>query len=469
MLFGLFVPCFLLFRCLFCHSSPAAQCALAPRADSARAQPAATDAAPIAIVSLDSKNPDAAAKVTGALEVSQGRAVIVASGTITSGSQTTEVVLPHRGVLRVCASTTVKLAADSSVPAGETPGLMMAMDHGALEMSFATSAAAGRNADFLMTPDFRILIGGPGAAEIKVRLGQHGDTCVDNAGVNAPYVLVTSVFDGGNYRVQPGQRVMFEHGSLREVVDNEKEPCGCPPPLHPGTNEFPVAQSAGLAPLPKPAPNAVSSSTSTTAAGARAAGLQQRRPRGKARGRSNSGSQRSRTKPEAKKKPGFFGGIGNSSGASSARNKFSSSTLVPERLRAGRNRFSRSLFREFVHAVALTSEPEDRLVRKLSKALCALLTLPELSADPISESRVEKEDVLELLEVLLELEVLSVEVLRLWCCRLSAVMRCYWSAGWSVGRLRVRHVARTDGAEEAQHILPQGADAVVAGCVAGGG
>jgi hypothetical protein len=159
----------------------------------------------------------------------QGKAVIAASGTVTSGSQTTEVVLPHRGVLRVCASTTVKLAADSSVPAGETPGLMMAMDHGAVEASFAT----GRNSDILLTPDFRILIGGPGAAEVKVRLGQHGDTCVDNAGppVNAPYVLVSSVFDGGDYRVQPGQRVMFQHGSLREVVDNEKEPCGCPPPL----------------------------------------------------------------------------------------------------------------------------------------------------------------------------------------------------------------------------------------------
>ena len=29
--------------------------------------------------------------------------------------------------------------------------------------------------------------------------------------------------------MQPGQRVMFQHGSLHEVVDQEKEPCGCPP------------------------------------------------------------------------------------------------------------------------------------------------------------------------------------------------------------------------------------------------
>jgi len=96
-----------------------------------------------------------------------------------------------------------------------------------------------------------------------VRLGQHGDTCVDNAGtsgVNAPYVLVSSVFEGGAYRVQPGQRVMFQHGSLQEVVDQEKEPCGCPPAAAKG-NEFPLAQSEGLAPLPAAAPNAVSLSS----------------------------------------------------------------------------------------------------------------------------------------------------------------------------------------------------------------
>jgi hypothetical protein len=228
-------------------------CLLAPALQAQSPAPAG----PIAIVPLDSKNPDAAATVTGALEVSAGKAVIAASGTVTSGHRTTEVILPHRGVLRVCASTTVKLAADASVPSGETPGLMMAMDHGAIEMSFAAAFSSGRNADILLTPDFRILVGAPGAAEVKVRLGEHGDTCVDNAGANAPYVLVTGIFDSGNFRVQPGQRVMFEHGSLREVVDNEKEPCGCPPPPK-GGNDFPLAQSEGLEPLAKPAPNAVS-------------------------------------------------------------------------------------------------------------------------------------------------------------------------------------------------------------------
>ncbi len=223
----------------------------------AQAQPAApapatdsSSAGPIAIVTVNGPDASANPTVTGALEISGGKAMIAASGSITAGDRTTTVVLPHRGTLRVCATTTVKLAADSSMPANDAPGLLMAIDHGAIETSYAT----GQNADIILTPRFRILIGGPGASELKVRLGDDGDTCVDNVGVNAPYVVVTSLFEGGLYRVQPGQRVMFQHGSLGQVVDNEKEPCGCPPPPSAGGNEFPLAQSEGLAPTPAIAP-----------------------------------------------------------------------------------------------------------------------------------------------------------------------------------------------------------------------
>jgi hypothetical protein len=223
----------------------------------AQSQPAASATAtdsssadPIAIVTVNGPNAGANPTVTGALEISGGKAMIVASGSITAGDRTTTVVLPHRGTLRVCASTTVNLATDSSTPAGGAPGLLMAIDHGALETSYAT----GQNADIILTPHFRILIGGPSASELKVRLGDDGDTCVDNVGVNAPYVVVTSLFEGGLYRVQPGQRVMFQHGSLGQVVDNEKEPCGCPPPPSNEGNDFPLAQSEGLAPTPAIAP-----------------------------------------------------------------------------------------------------------------------------------------------------------------------------------------------------------------------
>jgi hypothetical protein len=242
------------------------------------------------------------------MQARNGRAYLRGSGNITAGKSTAEVTLPYRGTLRVCASTTVKLATDSSVPAGETPGLLMAMDHGAVEMSFANL----RNADILLTPNFRILIGGQGASEVKVRLGSEGDTCVDNAGPKAPYVVVTSVFDSGLYRVQPGQRVMFQHGSLREVVDQEKEPCGCPPAAAEAKgNEFPLAESEGLTPNPPP-PAAKQPTASAPAAGALVYSGADRAPQTAAIALPSATAPANppANPPATKKKPGFIGKVG---------------------------------------------------------------------------------------------------------------------------------------------------------------
>ena len=76
--------------------------AAAPATQSAPAtQYGPTQSGPIAIVPLDSKDPASAAMVTGALQVANGRAMIATNGAITSGVNTTEVMLPRRGVLRV--------------------------------------------------------------------------------------------------------------------------------------------------------------------------------------------------------------------------------------------------------------------------------------------------------------------------------------------------------------------------------
>jgi hypothetical protein len=203
---------------------------------------AGAQSVPIAIVPVDG------VKLSGALNVADGKAVIGVSGSITAGDRTAVVTLPHRGNLHICATTKVTLTSDATVQTAEAPGLMMGLERGALEANFAT----GKNSDVILTPDLRILISGPGVAAVRVRLGDQGDTCVDNGGPEAPYVLVSGNFDGGAFRVQAGQRVLFEHGSLHDVVDNEKESCGCPPDPASVTqaNAFPEAQSAGLTPAP---------------------------------------------------------------------------------------------------------------------------------------------------------------------------------------------------------------------------
>jgi hypothetical protein len=164
--------------------------------------------------------------VSGSLTVANGRASIGNDGTIAAGEQNADVTLTRGGDLKLCASTKIHLTTDTSV-AGSRPGgpLMIALDRGALEAHYT----AGQYSDVLLTPDLRILISPPGAANLSIRVADNGDTCVDNHGDQAPYVLASSLFGEGAYRVQPNQRVLFEHGSLSEVVDNEQEPCGCPP------------------------------------------------------------------------------------------------------------------------------------------------------------------------------------------------------------------------------------------------
>jgi hypothetical protein len=207
--------------------------------------------------------PTTGVTVSGSLEIENGRLSIGNNGTIMAADHAVDVKLARGGELKVCGTTKVQLSRDTSVKAADA-GLMIALDRGALEASYKP----GQYSDVLLTPDLRILISGPGAADLKIRVNEKGDTCVDNHGANAPYVTVTSQFEGGLYRVQANQRVMFEGGSLTKVVDNERESCGCPATTLPpvvvadaptsGTkstaviaeekaNPFPLAESEGLA------------------------------------------------------------------------------------------------------------------------------------------------------------------------------------------------------------------------------
>jgi hypothetical protein len=210
--------------------------------------------------------------LSGPLSVANGRAAIGNNSTVTAADKSAQITLARGGSLRVCASTSVHLSKDAQplADAAKSPsasednaGLMVAIDRGALEANYTT----GKYSDVLLTPDLRILISGPGTADFKLRVNQHGDTCIDNHGYNAPYVTVSSLMDGGVYRVQPNQRVLFEHGSLQQVVDREAEPCGCPdtqpddsrlladkhsggPSSTPADTAFPTAVSEGLAAPP---------------------------------------------------------------------------------------------------------------------------------------------------------------------------------------------------------------------------
>ncbi|HET6218231.1 MAG TPA: hypothetical protein VFE27_14500 [Acidobacteriaceae bacterium] len=213
-------------------------------------------------------------QVSGAVNISHGETVLGNGSEITAGTEAVKITLQRGGSLQLCSTTSVHLAKDRSVDDPASSALMMALDRGAIEANYVV----GKYSDVLLTPDLRILISGPGQANLSIRVNTQGDTCVDNHGADAPYVTVSSQLEGGAYRVMPDQRVTFEHGSLSEVVDHEPEPCGCPampvtsvastgntgaspaapgrpvggPSSTPADTAFPIAESEGLAPPPAP-------------------------------------------------------------------------------------------------------------------------------------------------------------------------------------------------------------------------
>lgn len=162
------------------------------------------------------------ADVVGLVSVSNERALIQNNGTVTAKDHAADVTLTRGGTVRVCATSVLHLS-QSNGSGGDVPPLMVALNRGAVEMKW--KAGVG---DVILTPDLRFDLSNSAPLDVHLRVTSSGDTCVENLGKNAPVLHVTEQFGVGGYFVKPGQHVLFEHGSVREVVDRESSPCGCP-------------------------------------------------------------------------------------------------------------------------------------------------------------------------------------------------------------------------------------------------
>jgi hypothetical protein len=192
------------------------------------------------------------ALVTGGLEVKGDRARLMSNTSVTAYDHTAQVKLERGGEVLVCATSQFHL-----LHSGGEKALLFGLDRGALELHSPTETQ-----DVILTPDIRFAVEAKGSYDLRLRVTRDGDTCVENAGKKAPVLMLNDAFSRASYRVMPGQHVLFEHGNLREVVDNERSPCGCPgsaEPEHVAANAsaatkaaaehpFPAAESEGLAP-----------------------------------------------------------------------------------------------------------------------------------------------------------------------------------------------------------------------------
>jgi hypothetical protein len=209
------------------------------------------------------------ADVTGASDIVDGHAVLSGSAAVTAKDHTAPITLGRGGAIRVCQTSILHLTESKAAPAAGqlAEPLLLSLDRGAIEIQMAATAS-----DAVMTPDLRLAFNSAGPLDLRLRIARNGDTCVENRGLEAPTLNLSDPFGGASYQLLPNQHVLFEHGSLHEVVDHETIPCGCPdtttgsiadallaggsggtksPAPQQETHPFPAAVSEGLAPAPE--------------------------------------------------------------------------------------------------------------------------------------------------------------------------------------------------------------------------
>jgi len=177
------------------------------------------------------------ASVRGSVLFASGGTQIQSGSSVTAGDAAAVLKLRRGGEVRVCPKTNVSVAAS---PNGRD--LLWGMNSGSIEAHFTLSASA----DTVMTPDFRILLSGPGIFHFAISADNRGNTCVKALAQNTASLIVSELNGDGTYQVKPNVQVVFKDGKVADPSPLVPPDCGCPPP-----KEVPVLTAEAKKPEPK--------------------------------------------------------------------------------------------------------------------------------------------------------------------------------------------------------------------------
>jgi hypothetical protein len=164
------------------------------------------------------------ASVRGSVLFASGGTQIQSGSSVTAGDAAAVLKLRRGGEVRVCPRTGVSVA---SSPNGRD--LLWSMNSGAIEAHFTLSASS----DTVMTPDFRIMLSGPGIFHFAISADARGNICVRALPENTASLIVSELNGDGTYQVKSNVQLVFQNGSVAKASPMVPPNCGCPAPVEP--------------------------------------------------------------------------------------------------------------------------------------------------------------------------------------------------------------------------------------------
>ena len=147
---------------------------------------------------------------------------------VLSGSQLSAGIAP--ATLRLVRGGQVRICPQSGLSATTNgQGLMLATGAGAIEIDYQLNSQI---ADVLITPDFNVMLVGPGRFHFALGVTRKGDTCVKPLAEHASEITFSELLGTGVYKAQPEEALIFRAGKLEPRAAYAGE-CGCPagPPI----------------------------------------------------------------------------------------------------------------------------------------------------------------------------------------------------------------------------------------------